>query len=139
MSNSKIGISQDKAKLNAFTFVWDRWPTNTVNLWIPEVWTITRDTDRLWMREPIGWKEEDAGFYTDNIESVHGEYAFRWRTQFRSQKTGIEIELKVENIGAKEIPDFFSFNSCLSFATAPDFMDSTGEYSCFRSGGDWLD
>jgi len=139
MKYSKVEISQDKTKLNAFTFVWDRWPTNAVNLWIPEIWTIARDTDRLWVQAPVGWKKEGSGFSTDNVESVHGDYAFQWQTQLRSHEAGIEIELMVKNVGSKEISDFFSFNSCLSFATAPDFMDSTGGYTCFRSDGGWLD
>jgi len=138
MKSSKIEISQNKTELNAFTFVWDRWPTNAVNLWIPEIWTITKDTDRLMVEEPAGWKKEGSGFTTDNIKSVHGDYAFQWQVRLGIREAGIEIELTVENVGTIEIPGFFSFNSCLNFATAPDFMDSTGGYTCFRSGGGWL-
>jgi hypothetical protein len=132
-----ITLQLDPAKINSIHFHWDRWPTNRFALWIPEVWIFANDDDRLWIEEPAGWRGDGGALACDWIDGRQGDCAIQWRIALEAGTERVGMTLRVRNTGREPLPALTHMNSCLNFIGAPDFMDSTGDFSLFRAGGEW--
>jgi hypothetical protein len=124
---------------NWIDFVWDAWPTNQVSLWIPEVWGFAHDQDRLWVRESVGWKQEGHDLHVGPCRESHRSLEFTWEARLAVGDDVVRIDLQVTNSGDAELPAMFNINGCLNFLQAPDFMDSTGQFTYVRTRAGWQD
>ena len=131
-----VTISLNQEKSNSINFFWGSWPTNVFSLWIPECWGFSNDKVRLWVQDPLEWKCE-AGTVRVDVKHHFEEYCFAWRLELTPEEDSVKLELRVTNTGTVTLPSFFHINGCLNFINAPDFMDSTGASTFFRTGKGW--
>ncbi len=133
-----VEVTVDDKSQNGICLRWDRWPTNVLVLWMPETWGSTGE-DRFVVKEAVGWKSEGDGVCVGPLETSYGDRSFQWRARLTPAEEAVEIKVVVENTGGSELPPLFYINGCLNFVYAPDFMDSTGGYTFFRSAAGWQD
>ena len=133
-----IGINTKDQK-NWIDFVWDAWPTNVVSLWLPEVWGFAHDKDRLWVRDSVGWTQDGHELHVGPRREAHRQYQYTWQARLSVADDVISIDVHVTNTGEAELPAMFNINGCLNFIGAPDFMDSTGRFTHFRTRTGWQD
>ncbi len=122
--------------LNRVMVQWAPWPTDYFTLWAPEAFMFG-DGKNFMVKEPVNWKSDGPDLYIEPANVSYGGFSIRWQARLAPQKDGVNFQISVTNTGRKPLRPQFSINSCFNFFYAPDFMDSTGDFTFFRTGGRW--
>ncbi len=132
-----VELRIDEKGLNSIRVKWEKWPTNIFAFWMPEVYDFRGST--LTVKEPVDWKSEGEEVCAQGVDVRHEGWSFQWSARLVPRLNCVDIELEVRNSAQKELPPLFNINGCFNFMYAPDFMDSTGEYTFFLSRTGWVD
>lgn len=132
-----IGIKLDPENRNSINITWPAWPTNIFTLWTPEVWCLDNDADRLWVRDQLPWRKVGRVIRAADCVWAHRKYRFTSSMKVEAGACEAKLSVTVVNTGDVSLPAAFNINGCLNFLMAPDFMDSTGCFTFFRTRAGW--
>ncbi len=131
-----LNIYLHEKDLNRVMVQWAPWPTDYFTLWAPEAFMFG-DGKNFVIKEPVNWKSDGPDLRIEPADVSYGGFSIRWQARLAPQTDGVNFQISVTNTGQNPLRPQFSINSCFNFIYAPDFMDSTGDFTFFRTRGRW--